>query len=80
MNDRGGWPMATIEFWARIGADRTLTVPPEIAARIEGDRPIRVVVTLPESDEQPTWGLLTADQFLQGYDASDDIYDDIPTR
>ncbi len=72
--------MATIEFWARIGTDRTLTVPPEIATRIEGDEPVRVVVILPGSDEERAWTDLATDRFLQGYDASDDIYDDVPIR
>lgn len=72
--------MASIEFWARIGADHTLTVPPEVASRIGGDEPVRIVVILPESDEERGWKDLAAQQFLQGYDASDDIYDDVPSR
>ncbi len=70
--------MATIEFWARIGSDRTVTVPPEIADRIEGNEPVRIVVVLPESGEEPGWAATTTDQFLRGYDPSDDIYDDVP--
>jgi hypothetical protein len=72
--------MATIEFWARVGADHTLAVPPEIATQIQGDEQVRVVVVLPESEEERGWNDLVADQFLQGYDGSDDIYDDLPSR
>jgi hypothetical protein len=70
--------MAAIEFWARIGSDRTLVVPPEIAAQIDGDQPIHVVVILPGSaGEQHTWSELTTDQFLRGYDTGDELYDDV---
>lgn len=75
----GGEWMATIEFWARIGSDRTVTIPPEVADRIEGDAPVRIVVVLPESNEEWGWTATTTDQFLRGYDPSDDIYDDLPT-
>jgi hypothetical protein len=77
-NTFGGEWMATIEFWARIGSDRTLTIPPEVADRIEGDEPVRIVVVLPRSDEDQDWTDTTIDQFLRGYDPSDDIYDDVP--
>ena len=56
--------MTKLEFWARIGPDRTLVVPPEIAARIEGSEPVRVAVILPESDEHRGWTELTTEQFL----------------
>jgi hypothetical protein len=71
--------MRTLEFWARLTPDRTLEVPPEVASRIQGDDPVRVVVVLPDDDER-AWSDLTAEQFLGGYDASDALYDDLPTR
>ena len=67
--------MSTIEFWARIGADYTRTIPPEVADRIEVEEPVRVVVVLPEPEEERGSKDLAANQFPHGYDASDDIYD-----
>jgi hypothetical protein len=69
----------TLEFWAQIGPDGTLLVPPEIAARIDANEPVRVAVTLPDTDDGDEWGDLTTEQFLRGYDSSDDIYDKLPT-
>ena len=71
--------MTTLEFWARLNPDRKLDVPPDIAARIQGDNPVRVIVVVPDTDEQE-WADLTAEQFLGGYDAGDALYDDVPTR
>jgi hypothetical protein len=65
----------TIEFWARIGPDRTLVVPAEIAERINENEPVRVAVILPDSEEREAWADLTAEQFLRGYDPNDDLYD-----
>jgi hypothetical protein len=69
----------TLEFWARLGPDRTLVVPPEIAARIDESEPVRVAVILPETDEPQAWADLTTDEFLRGYEPGDDLYDKLPT-
>ena len=70
--------MATLEFWARINPDRTLDVPPDVASQIKRDEPVRVVVIVPNDDE--AWAEWTAQQFLDGYDAGDAIYDDLAAR
>lgn len=71
--------MTTIEFWSRLNPDRTLEVPPEVASRIQGDEPVRVVVVVPDGDDQE-WRDLAAEQFFGGYDAADGLYDDLPAR
>jgi hypothetical protein len=72
--------MKTLEFEARISADRTLTVPPELAAQIQEEQPVRVILLVPDSAEDREWARLTAEQFLDGYAAGDAIYDDRSRR
>ncbi len=70
--------MKTLEFRASINQDQTLTIPPEVAAQIEGERPIRVILLITDSGEDEAWLRLSADQFLKGYADSDAIYDELP--
>ncbi len=69
--------MNTLEFWASVNPDRTLTLPADIAAQIERDQHVRVILVIPGADDQ-AWTRLTADQFLKGYAPGDAIYDDLP--
>lgn len=70
--------MTALEFWARLNPDGTLPVPGDVAAHIQSERPVRVIVVLNDSsDEDRTWTQLTTDQFLNGYDDGDALYDDI---
>ena len=71
--------MAAIEFWAQVNPDRTLTLPPEVAARLPGDQRVHVVVLVPDDDE-PEWTRLAAEQFLNGYTHDDAIYDEQPAN
>ena len=71
--------MKTLEFEAPLGTDHTLTVPPEIAAQVDRERPVRVIL-VQRDDEGPSWERLSAEQFLAGYDEADAIYDDPPSR
>ena len=73
-------PMKSVEFEARIGEDRTVTVPPELAAQIGTDRAVRVVLFVPEGEDDAEWAMLAAEQFLSGYAPSDAAYDDLPAR
>lgn len=72
--------MAAVEFWARLSADATLAVPPEVAEQVPGERPVHVILLIPDSAEDKDWAQLTAEAFLQGYADSDAIYDEWPPR
>lgn len=76
---RGVVTMRALEFQARISPDRTLTVPPEVAEQIEAEQPVRVILLLPDPNEEREWKRLAAEQFLKGYAESDAIYDEVPT-
>ncbi|MGI8981238.1 MAG: hypothetical protein ACR2FY_18585 [Pirellulaceae bacterium] len=68
--------MKTLEFEATIAHDRTLTVPSLIAAQIAENTPVRIVLFVPdEQEEQVAWSRTTASEFLKGYAESDSIYD-----
>jgi hypothetical protein len=69
--------MKTLEFWACINPDYTLSVPREVAIQIEKEQPVRVILLIPVSGENRSWAHLTAEQFLKGYDKGDAIYDQL---
>src|SRR5262245_5343019 len=73
---RGEELMKTLEFQATLGPGGTLTVPAEVAQQVPPEQPLRVIVLLPDSDEDREWERFTAEQFLQGYADGDAIYDD----
>lgn len=70
--------MTSVEFWARINADGTLTVPPEIVARLEPEQPLRVILLTSQGGDDREWATVTAEQFPQGYADTDAIYDELP--
>jgi hypothetical protein len=72
--------MRAFEFQACIEPGKTLKVPAEVAAEVPEEQPVRVILLLPDSDEDREWGRLAAERFLQGYPDSDAIYDELPTR
>jgi hypothetical protein len=69
--------MKALEFQASLSAEGTLPVPTEIATQLEHDRPIRVILLVPEGDEDEEWERLSAEEFLHGYAESDAIYDNL---
>jgi hypothetical protein len=70
--------MKAVEFEASLNADHSLSVPAEIAAQLQTKEPIRVVLLIPEGAKDDDWRRLTAAQFLEGYDESDAVYDQLP--
>jgi hypothetical protein len=68
--------MKALEFQTRLNPDATLTVPAELAAQIRREQPVRVILLLPELDEDAEWAQMAAEQFLQGYAEGDSLYDD----
>ena len=68
--------MKTLEFQTVISADSTIEVPADIAQQLDEHQPVRVIL-LAEDDNDADWQQLTAAQFLKGYAANDDIYDNL---
>ena len=73
-----GEPMKALEFEAPLNPDRTLTVPPAVAAQVPAGGTVRVLLLVAESTEDEDWNRLTAEQFFKGYADSDAIYDELP--
>ena len=71
--------MKKFEFQARVNDDETVNIPADIAAQIERNSPVCVVMLIPDQGEDGQWADFTAEQFLQGYADSDAIYDDVST-
>lgn len=69
--------MKAFEFLATLDTNRTLPVPEPIATQLSTKSSVRVIVLVPESDEDAAWDDLTTQQFLKGYADSDAIYDDV---
>jgi len=69
--------MRAFEFKSSLSPDGTLPVPQNVAEQLGKDQPVRVIVLIPEADEEPEWAQLTRDQFLKGYAESDAIYDEL---
>lgn len=66
--------MKTLEFEAEVVEHEMLKLPDEIARQfVTGDK-VRIVLIANESSD---WRQLVAQQFLEGYDAEDAIYDDL---
>jgi hypothetical protein len=68
----------TWQFDTQLNPDRTLAVPPEVAAHLGPGATVHVVLFTGEAAEEWDWKRLAADQFLQGYAPGDDIYDQLP--
>lgn len=66
--------MKAIEFQSQLNADHSLSVPPSVAAGIPFLQPLRVLVLVPEADEDQQWEHLAALEFGQGYADTDTIY------
>lgn len=71
--------MRTVEFWAKMNAEGTLSVPSDVIAQIDQDEAFRVVVILPDGRDDSGWAGLAADRFFRGYDPDDALYDDLPS-
>ena len=69
--------MKALEFQAYINPDYTLKVPPEVAEQIQQEQRVRVILLIPEPEEDQDWEQLTVQQFLKGYADSDAIYDEL---
>jgi hypothetical protein len=72
--------MKAFEFVSQVNPDKTLSVPAAVAAQLDAQQPVRVLLLVAKADEDAAWARLTAEQFLKGYDDGDAIYDDLPGR
>jgi hypothetical protein len=70
--------MKTLECTAEVKEDNTLSIPSEIAEQLRGTASVRVVILLPDLDEDADWKRLGMEQFFKGYAESDAIYDELP--
>jgi hypothetical protein len=70
--------MTTLDFETSLGANGTLKVPDDVALQLKALPSFRVIVLVPESDEdEQAWRHLGIEQFVKGYADSDSIYDDL---
>ena len=69
--------MKTLEFECKLDMDANLKVPQDLALQIPKEESVRVIVLLPDSDEDAHWRRLASEQFLNGYSASDSVYDSL---
>ena len=69
--------MKAFEFQTRLSPEGSLLVPSELRGQVCSDQPVRVLLLVPESDDDKVWERVTAEQFFKGYDDSDSIYDNV---
>jgi hypothetical protein len=69
--------MKAFEFEGNVQPQGRLSIPPEVAAQLPPNQPVRVLLLVPELGEDAEWARLTIEQFLKGYDDSDAIYDEL---
>jgi hypothetical protein len=72
--------MKAFEFVSPVNADGTLSIPAAVAAQLQPQQPVRVLLLVAEAEEEGEWARLTAEQFFKGYDDGDAIYDSLPAR
>jgi hypothetical protein len=69
--------MKAFEFETTLTADRAVNLPSELRTQLAPGSSIRVILLLPELNEDQEWARLTAEQFFKGYAESDTVYDDL---
>lgn len=68
------------QFDSHFNSDGSVIVPPDVAAQLQPDHAIRVIISTDQDPETVEWQQMTTEQFLQGYGPGDEIYDQLPTR
>jgi hypothetical protein len=71
--------MKAIEFQSTLNPDRTLTVPTSALDDVPIGRTVRVLILLPEGDDDREWEQGAAEEFGRGYADTDAIYDELST-
>jgi hypothetical protein len=68
-----------IEFQSSLTADQTLAVPASVLEALPVGQVVRVLILLPENDEDREWERRAAEEFGLGYADTDAIYDQLST-
>jgi hypothetical protein len=71
--------MKTYEFNTTVSPEGTVSLPGDIASEVSRSEAVRVILLVEDSSEDRDWQRLATEQFLNGYDEGDAIYDDLPT-
>ena len=71
--------MKAIEFQSRLTTDQTLAVPASALGAIPVGQTVRVLILLPEDDEDREWERRATEEFGRGYADTDAIYDQLST-
>jgi hypothetical protein len=66
--------MKAIEFQSQLNSDQALTVPASVLDAIPIGRTVRVLILLPENDDDREWEQGAAEEFGRGYADTDAIY------
>jgi hypothetical protein len=67
--------MKAIEFHSQLNSDETLTIPSSVKGVLPIGQTVRVLILVPEGESDREWEQLAAEEFGQGYNAADAIYD-----
>lgn len=67
------------QFDSHLNPDGSVVIPPDVAAYLQPDDALHVVISTDQDKEVAEWRRVAAEQFLQGYGLGDDIYDQLPT-
>ncbi len=67
--------MKAFEFHTQMQNGDSLVVPAEVAKELPRETPLRVIVLIEDEEEEKAWIRFANEQFLEGYDESDAIYD-----
>jgi hypothetical protein len=72
-------PVKALEFQAQLTPERTLQLPPDVAAQIPAGRPVRVLVFLDDRDgeaaEEAAWKQYALEKLFEGEEELDGLYD-----
>lgn len=70
--------MNTLEFEGSLGPNGTLHIPDDVALQLRGLEAFRVVVIVPDGDDDDeAWRQLGIQQFMKDDSPGDAIYDDL---
>jgi hypothetical protein len=71
--------MKAIEFQSTLTEDQTLAVPASVLGAIPVGQMVRVLILLPDDDDDREWERRAAEEFGRGYADTDAIYDQLST-
>ncbi len=71
--------MKAVEFQSQVNSDQTLTIPASAMDAVPIGQTVRVLILVPENDDDREWEQLTAREFGRGYADTDALYDSLST-